>query len=132
MDMLRPLALILLPALVLGGCSRQDAKLEQYAKALSSLTATAAAIGDAWLAGFVSGTYADTALERTLQLVEAERQTLGGASNLLIDPRGARLSRQAERVSRALALMVKSVRESDAGGVRREMSEAVSAGNGSR
>ena len=80
-------------------------------------------IGEAWLAGSVSGTYARTALEQTRRLVEQERTALASAPQSLVDARGAQLSQAAERLSRLLAAMTQDVRTADAPSVRRHLTE---------
>ena len=110
-------------ALTAAGCTRQDAKLEQHNEKFASLRATTAAVGEAWLAGNVSGTYADTALEQTFMLVEQERTALAASPQTLLDPRGAALSQAAERHSRLLALMIQDVRGADAPAARRHLAD---------
>jgi hypothetical protein len=103
------------------GCSRTESRLEQHRQSFESLGATTAAIGDAWLAGQVSGTYARTAFEDTLRLVEQERTALASRPELLADPRGAELSQSAEQLSRLLAGMIGDVRHADGSSVRRHL-----------
>lgn len=115
----------MLAALVLAGpaCSGHESRLEQHRQSFESLGATTAAIGEAWLAGQVSGTYASTAFEDTRRLVEAERAALAGRHELLADPRGARLSQSAEQLSRLLAVMIADVRRADGSSARRHLAE---------
>ena len=108
----RPALVTLL--LTFAGCARQDQQIQQHNDAFASLAETAAALGDAWLGGAVSGTYTMTAFDRTRRLVEQERTSLAAASSMLADPRGASLSQDAERLSRLLALLVQDVRDADA------------------
>jgi hypothetical protein len=105
------------------GCGRQDARLQQHQEKLESLATTTQAIAGAWLAGSVSGTYASTALDQTLRLVEQERSALAATPELLVDRRGARLSQRAERMSRLLALMVHDVDASDGRSLRQRATE---------
>jgi hypothetical protein len=105
------------------GCSRLDSRLQQHKEKLESLGATTAAIGEAWLAGSVSGTYSRTALEQTFLLVEQERATLASSPEALIDPRGAELSQAAERLSRLLAAMTQDVTRADTPSARRHLAE---------
>jgi hypothetical protein len=105
------------------GCSRHEERLRQHADALQSLAATTKAIAEAWLDGSVSGTYTRTAFERTYELIEQERTALAKSPQTLIDPRGAALSQAAERLSRIVALEIKSVSDSDARAARQHLTE---------
>lgn len=111
---------LLLPS---AGCSRQDQRLQQHRKQFESLGATTAAIGEAWLAGSVSGTYALTALDRTFRLVEQEHAALAAAPSALIDARGAELSQAAEKLLRLVALLTRDVRAADGSAVRQHLAD---------
>jgi hypothetical protein len=117
-------SLICVVTLSAAACSRQDSQIQQHSEKLASLRATTVAIGEAWLAGDVSGTYAQTALEQTFMLVEKERAALAAGPQMLLDPRGAALSQAAERHSRLLALMMHDVRGADAAATRRHIADA--------
>jgi hypothetical protein len=101
-----------------GAACSQEARLQQHREKFESLSATTAAIAEAWLAGSTSTTYTTTALEQTYQLVEKERQALAAKPDALGDPRGAELSRAAEQLARLLAAMLQNVRAGDAASVR--------------
>jgi hypothetical protein len=69
------LELVLLLAIAILGsfaCRSQEQVLADQHKALVSLPETTLAIGEAWLTGSVSGTYARTALESTAELLEQQ------------------------------------------------------------
>jgi hypothetical protein len=104
-------------------CNQQERRLQQHKEQFESLGSTTAAIGDAWLAGSVPGTYARAALEQTLRLSEQERTALAISPQSLVDPRGAQLSQAAERLSRLLAVMAEDVRAGDAPSARRHLTE---------
>ena len=86
--------------MVAAGCAREDSRLRQAAENFESLRATTAAIGEAWLAGDVSGTFASTALDQTFRMLDLQRTELTASPRSLVDPRGARLSRVGERLTR--------------------------------
>jgi hypothetical protein len=116
--------LVIAAAVALGAaCNHRDARLQQHKEAFQSLGATTAAIGEAWLAGDVSDTYARTALEQTFRLVEQERSALASSPQSLLDPRGAQLSQDAERLSRLLAAMIGDVRAADARSARQRLAD---------
>jgi hypothetical protein len=104
-------------------CNQQERRLQQHQEQFESLGSTTVAIGDAWLAGSVSGTYTRVALEQTRRLVEQERAALASEPQSLVDERGAQLSQAAERLSRLLAAMTEDVRTADASSARRHLTE---------
>jgi hypothetical protein len=99
-------------------CVRHDRRIQQHEEALQSLGSTARAIAQAWLDGHISGTYTETALQKTLSLVEQQRAALTSNAAMLIDSRGARLSDTADHLARLIAQMIGDVRASDAVGAR--------------
>ena len=103
------------------GCSRTDRQLEQHSEAFTSLSASTAAITDAWLRGLVSGTYALTALDQTFLMVEQERTSLTASASMVIDDRGAAMSDAAEQLSRDVAELIAAVRAADAAAARRHV-----------
>jgi hypothetical protein len=114
-------ALLAAGLVVLAACSRQDARLQQHKEKFESLGATTQAIAQGWLSGALSGTYTRTAFAQTLQLVEQERTALAAGPEMLLDPRGATLSQQAEQLSRLLAKLIGDVRAADAPAARRDI-----------
>ena len=116
----RPAPWIVAALIGFGGpaCSGQDTRFQQHQEKLESLGASMSAIADAWLAGSVTGTYAVTAFEQTLLLVEQERHTFATRPDALADARGARLSADAEQLSRLLAATIHDVEAADAESVR--------------
>jgi hypothetical protein len=95
------------------GCGGQDRRIQQHRMKFESLGSTTAAIGDAWLAGQIAGAYTHTALEQTFQLVEQERTALVSSPVTLLDPQAAKLSQQAEQLSRLLAGIMRDVEAVD-------------------
>jgi hypothetical protein len=112
-------------------CSGQESLFQQHQEKLDSLASTATAIGEAWLAGRVSGTYAGTALEETFVLVEQERRAVTRSPRALLDPRAARLCQVAERLSRLVTLMLHGVLARDASSVRQRLAEIPTVWSGS-
>ena len=124
--------LLLALALACGACGRTDRKLEQQRDSLKSLTASTAAIGEAWLAGSLSGTFTATALEQVFLLLEQQRQALAAAPNTLVDQRAVELSQAGEALARLLAAMMHDVRAADARAVREHLSRLRTIGSDSR
>jgi hypothetical protein len=124
--------LILVIVLTCGACGRTDQKLEQQRDNLKSLTASTAAIGEAWLAGSISGTFTATALEQVFLLLEQQRQALAAAPKMLVDQRGVELSQASEALARLLAAMMHDVRAADAGAVREHLAKLPTLGLDSR
>jgi hypothetical protein len=112
---------LLLAFALCSSCRREDARLQQHQEKFASLAATTNAIANAWLAGHVSGTYGHTALEQTFMLLEQERSDLASSPRSLADSRGARMSQDAERLSRALASMIHDIDGADAAAVRQRL-----------
>jgi len=102
-------------------CSGHDRQIQQHQKALRSLGSTTHAIVEAWLAGNVSGTYAQTALDQTIVLIEQERTAVAASPEILIDPRGANLSDTADQMTRVAAIIIAAVRDGDAAAARHRL-----------
>ena len=109
--------------LLLTACTRQDARLQQHKEAFESLGATTASIARAWLDGDTSGTFTRTALTETLRLVEQERAALAATPAMLLDERGAKLSQEAEKLSRVIAQLTGDVQTSDGASARRHLAD---------
>ena len=115
--------LVAVIATTASGCTGQDARLQKQREAFASLRATTARIGEAWLAGDVSGTYTCTAFDQTLRLLDLQRASLTASPEALADARGGHLSQNAERLSRLLALLMQDVRRSDGSSARTHLAE---------
>ena len=112
----------------LGACSSPAKQLVQAQKKIDGLAATTRAIGQAWLNGDVSSTYTGTAFKQTLQLLDEQRASLNASPKLLLDPRGASLSRNAEQLSRVLAALIEDARSNDGASAREHLSQMPSEG----
>jgi len=115
------IALLTLTA-ALAGCGSPASQLDEIQKKIDGLTATTRAIGESWLRGDVSPTFARTAFLQTLRLLDDQRTSLTESPQLLLDPRGAALSRRAEQLSRVLAALVDAARQRDDGAAREHLS----------
>jgi hypothetical protein len=113
---------VLSAVLLTAGCASQQATIQQQQEKLESLGATTQLIGQDWLAGHVSATFAATAFEATLSQVEQQRAVLAGKPSLLVDARAARLSQQAEQLSRLLAQLQHDVTSGDTAALRGRLS----------
>src|ERR1043165_3390229 len=111
---IRPPGLVVVAlALVAPSCRSHQQILEDQQKALASLSATVAAIGDAWVSGKVSARYARTSLEAAQQLLSQRRDELGSSPKLLADPSLAAVSQAQEALSRRIALIWSAVDRGD-------------------
>lgn len=95
--------------------------IQQQKEKLESLGATTQLIAEDWLAGTLPGAYTRTALEQTYAQVEQQRTKLAARPQTLLDERAARLSQQAEQLSRLIAAMLHDVAGADADAVRRRL-----------
>jgi hypothetical protein len=111
-------ATVVLAVMLASSCASQQDTIQQQQEQLESLGATTQALGEAWLAGNLSGTYTRTALEQAFAQVEQARTALAARPRTLLDPRAARLSQGAEQLSRVIAAMVHDVDGADADRVR--------------
>ncbi len=123
---MRRITFVALTIALSSACSSQDRQLQQHREKLESLTATTTMIADAWLSGSVSPRYGRIAFEQTRRLVEQERSAVASMPETLADPRGARLAQSADRLSRALAVMIRDVAAGDTAAVRQRASEVSS------
>jgi hypothetical protein len=122
-SILRSGATVLLAAAVGAGCARSDNIIKHQQQKLESLGATAQMVGEAWLGGSVSTTYAQTALEQTQTQVEQQRTILASKPATLQDPRGSDLSQRGERLSRLVAQLIGDVAASNTDTLRRHLSQ---------
>jgi N-formylglutamate amidohydrolase len=114
-------AVVVLTAAVIPGCTSAQNTINQQEAKLESLGATAQMIGEVWLGGQVSATYAETALQETQTQVELQRAVLAANVEVLQNPRGADLSQRAERLSRVVVQLLHDVEASDGSGLRRHL-----------
>jgi hypothetical protein len=118
-DLWAPLVIYIAPAMA--SCASDDRRLQQTARALSSLTSTTQMVCLAWMSGDASTAYTVTTLDRTLQLTEAQRNELMRSSGTRTDPLGAQLTRIAEDLERSLGTLIHAVQANDGTSVRREI-----------
>jgi hypothetical protein len=107
--------------LVTAACGGPATRMQQHRERFQSLASTSALIGEAWMAGRVSGTFADTALQQTFRLIEQERASLASSPESLVEAEGARLSQAAERHSRLVAQLMRDIRAGDGASVREKL-----------
>jgi len=115
------LASVLVAALCGGGCGGSEQTLSAHRQALTSSTATATMIGDAWLSGAVSATYAQTGFDATARLLADDQTALLDDLPLLATPAGAAMSDAEEHLSRIVASMADAIGRADSAAVRRDL-----------
>ena len=86
------------------------------------MNSTVTAVGNAWLEGHVSTTYARTALEATAGLLEKERAKIAASADALVDPAVVALSEAQNQLAREISLLRKALEDSDAATVRQLIS----------
>jgi hypothetical protein len=112
---------LVLSVLSMVGCRSTQELVNQQQKALVSLNSTVIAVGNAWLEGNVSTTYARTALETTGALLEKERAKIGASPDVLVDPTMTSLSESQNQLARQIAVLRKALADSDAVAVRQQI-----------
>jgi hypothetical protein len=122
----RGLPLVLAPLCVLLtlGCESRQELVAQQHKALVSLNSTVIAVGNAWLDGKVSTTYARTALETAAALLEKERARIGASPDVLVDPQIVSISESQAQLARQIAMLRKALADSDAAVIRQQIAAA--------
>jgi hypothetical protein len=111
-------AVLAAATLLLSACASPQDTISQQDEKLQSLAESAHLIGETWLAGAVTRTYAVTALEAMLLQVEQQRAVLASDPAILVDGRAATLSQQSEALSRLLAQMRQDVARGDGSTLR--------------
>ena len=119
-------------ALSAASCRNPNSRIQQRQEKFESLTASAQAIGEAWLTGSASTRYARAALGQTFVLIEQERQALASTPDLLIDTRGAELSEASERLARTVANLIQDVGAHDAASLQHHLADLPPRGTNQR
>jgi hypothetical protein len=118
----RRAVLALLAVMLLGGaCRSQDQILAEHEKQLTSLRATAIALGESWLSRTTPSAYTRTALQRTNQLLSADRARLAETPELLATSKGARVAELEDRLSREVAAVWSAVDRGDRAAAERSV-----------
>jgi hypothetical protein len=101
------------------GCGSQQQEFDKLRASLTSLRATTAAVGNAWLNGQVSTVYIRTTLDTTEALLRRDRETLlSMPPDSLSDPAARSLGEAQGRLARVLAALSHAVEANDATAVR--------------
>jgi hypothetical protein len=88
-----------------------------------SLRATTFAIGNGWVDGEISGTYARTALDQTFLLIEKERASIAGTPDDLANPHANALARDGEQLARIIAALSSDIAGRDGASARRHLAD---------
>jgi hypothetical protein len=115
----RALVFVLLVAST--ACTSEQAQIQEHRKQLHSLRATGAQVGNAWLAGDVSSTYARAALETASQLLERQRATLAAEPERLADSSFARVFSDLNAGANALGLLIHDIASNDRNALRQHL-----------
>ncbi|HTL02094.1 MAG TPA: hypothetical protein VL243_07705 [Vicinamibacterales bacterium] len=110
------------------GCASRTRLMTETAERVESLRSSAVGIGEAWLHGDVSGTYAKVALEETFRLLDKALIELHSVPPLLADPRGASLSIRAETLCRGVARLMAHMEASDGAAARQDLAAIATLG----
>ena len=123
---LRALTAIVMVATV--ACASRTRLMTQTAERVESLRSTTIGIGEAWLHGDVSGTYAKVALEETFRLLDKALIELHAEPPLLADPRGSSLSIRAEALGRGIARLMAHIEASEGPAAREDLAAITTLG----
>jgi hypothetical protein len=125
----RALALALLLLVASTACRSEEDQLREHRRQLQSIRSTAIQVGDAWLAGQVSSTYAVAALEATSRLLEQERASLASHPERLARPPVAALLSEIDSTAHALGGLIDDVGVSNPGSVRERLASLADGGS---
>jgi hypothetical protein len=118
---LKPFLLMLVVTLGLNACRSRDQIVADQTRRLASLRSTIVTLGEAWLSGDVSLSYARTTLETVQLLLANQHAEWARSGDLLANPEAAALSADEEHLARTLALLWTAFGDADPAAVRQQL-----------